>query len=55
MKTPYVKPECDAVDIRSFSYVLMASNEGYPVDPFNPGFGTSSDDVLGLFDSFSTL
>ena len=38
MRIVYVKPACEAVLIEPHSYVLMNSNEDYPVDPFDPSF-----------------
>jgi hypothetical protein len=36
IKTHYVKPECRLQEVQPFNYVLMGSNEGYEVDPFDP-------------------
>ena len=35
-KLIYVKPECQELDAQPLNYVLMGSNEGYDVDPFDP-------------------
>ena len=56
-KTPYEKPESAVVVTQPLSYVLMASNQGYPVDTFNPSFGTSSNpfDMFNVNDPFESF
>ena len=35
-KHSYVRPESKLLEVRPLSYILMGSNEGYEVDPFEP-------------------
>lgn len=36
LKLPYEKPDTTALDLALPSYILMGSNEGYSVDPYDP-------------------
>lgn len=36
IKKVYIRPRCQTLDAQPLNYVLMGSNEGYEVDPFNP-------------------
>ena len=36
IKQKYVEPACKVQEARPLSYILMGSNEGYEVDPFEP-------------------
>lgn len=36
IKQKYVEPACIVQEARPLSYILMGSNEGYDVDPFDP-------------------
>ena len=38
MKEPYLKPTVDVFCYATSGSILTASNEGYLVDPFDPGF-----------------
>jgi len=38
MKQTYIEPEVQVLSLSLETGVLTASNEGYPVNPVNPGF-----------------
>ena len=38
MKEPYLTPEVKAFALATGCSILAASNEGYDVNPFDPGF-----------------
>lgn len=47
MKIPYQQPDTQALELTLRSGVLLgASNEGYQVDPFDPGFSSPSPELL---------
>lgn len=44
MKIPYQQPDTQALELSLGSGVLIgASNEGYKVDPYDPGFAPQPD------------
>lgn len=40
MKQIYVEPDVQVLQLSAENSVLTASNEGFPVNPVDPGFGT---------------
>lgn len=37
MKQPYIEPEVQVISLSTSGSILTASNEGFPVNPINPG------------------
>lgn len=52
MKEPYLEPAVDVYALWTSGSILTASNEGYDVDPFDPGF---SSPILPIEDLFGGL
>ena len=50
MKEPYLEPAVDVYALWTSGSILTASNEGYDIDPFNPGFSSPTMPLEGLFD-----
>ena len=52
MKEPYLEPAVDVYSLLTSGSILTASNEGYDINPFDPGFSSSSFDGIPGFPGF---